>query len=79
MAETTINDWLMKGTDRFVKMQMASMFSNIMNRCSPKTSGIFCRFGCPGSQDNTSLLELLVFVVNLVFSGVLRGAGGRHV
>ena len=26
----------------------------------PKTSGIFCGFGCPGSQGNKSLLELLV-------------------
>ena len=41
---------------------MVSKFSNIMNWCSPKTSGIFCGFGCPGRQDNTSLLELLVLL-----------------
>ena len=59
---------------------MVSKFFNIMNWCSPKTSGIFCGFGCPGSQDNTSLLELLVSLyMYLVFPGVLRGAGGRHV
>ena len=39
---------------------MVSKFSNIMNGYSPKTSGIFCGFGCPGNQDNTSLLEVLV-------------------
>ena len=39
---------------------MVSKFSNIMNLCSPKTSGIFCGFGCSGRQDNTSLLEPLV-------------------
>ena len=39
---------------------MVSKFSNIMNWCSPKISGIFFGFGCPGIQDKTSLLELLV-------------------
>ena len=42
----------------------------------PKTSGICCGFGCPGSQ---TIRVTIVIVVNLVFSGVLRGAGGRHV
>ena len=60
MAEPAMNDWLMKGTVRFVEMLMVSKFSIVMNRCSHKTSSIFCGFGCPGSQDNTSLLELLV-------------------
>ena len=41
---------------------MASKFANIMDRCSAKTSGIFCIFGCPESQNNTRLLELLVSV-----------------
>ena len=58
---------------------MVSKFSNLMNWCSSKTSGIFCGFGCPGSQDNMTLLEPLVLLKILVFSGVLRGAGGRHV
>ena len=58
MAEPAMNDWHMKGTVRFVEMQMVSKYSNIMNLCSPKTYGIFCGFGCPGSQDNTSLLKL---------------------
>ena len=61
MAEPAMNDWLMKGTVRFVEMYMVSKCSNmIMNWCSPKTSGIFRDFCCPGSQDNTSLLEVLV-------------------
>ena len=34
----------------------------IMKWCSLKTSGIFYGFGCPGSLDNTSLLELLVLL-----------------
>ena len=46
---------------------MVSKFSNIMNYCSPKTSGIFCGFGCPGSQDNTSFVELLVSLLILCF------------
>ena len=60
MAEPAMNEWLMKGTVQFDEMLMVSKFSNIMNRCSPKTSGIFCGFGCPGSKDISSLLELLV-------------------
>ena len=39
---------------------MVSKISNNMTRCSPKTSGILCDFGCPGSQDNANILELLV-------------------
>ena len=60
MAEPAMNYWLLKGIVRFVEMLIVSKFSNIMNYCSPKTSGIFCGFGCHGSQDNTSLLKLLV-------------------
>ena len=35
------------------------MVSNVFQYCA-LTSGIFFGFGCPGSQDNASLLELLV-------------------
>ena len=31
MAEPAMNDWLIKGTVRFVEMQIVSKFSNIMN------------------------------------------------
>ena len=31
MAEHAMNDWLMKGTVRFIEMQMVYKFSNIMN------------------------------------------------
>ena len=31
MAEHAMNDWLMKGTVRFIEMKMVSKFSNIMN------------------------------------------------
>ena len=32
----------------------------MVSKCSPKKAGTFCGLGCPGSQVNTSLLELLV-------------------
>ena len=48
---------------------MVLKFSNSMNRCSSKTSGIFCGFGCPGSQDNTNLSELLVSLLIWCFLG----------
>ena len=31
MAKPAMNDWLMKGTVRFVEKKMVSKFSNIMN------------------------------------------------
>ena len=40
---------------------MVSMFYNVPYVLKfTKSSGIFCGFGCPGNQDNTSLFELLV-------------------
>ena len=65
MAEPAMNDWLMKGTVRFVECKWYQNF--------PKTSGKFFGFGCPGCQDNTSLLEPSI-VVNLECS-VVPGVG----
>ena len=58
MAEPAMND--SNSLSDLRKCKWSKMFSNTMNLFSNQTLGIFCGFGCPESQDNTSLLELLV-------------------
>ena len=67
MAEHAMNDWLLKGTVRFVEIKIVSNFFNIM------------RLWLSWKSRQYEFVRIISIVENLVFSGVLRGAGGRHV
>ena len=57
---------------------MVSKFSNLINGCSPKHLAYFAALVVLKVKPY-EFVRTIVIVVNLVFSGVLRGAGGRHV
>ena len=59
MDKPAINDWLERHCPICGKVNGLKVFQHYELMLT-KTSGIFCGFGCPGSQDNMTLLELLV-------------------
>ena len=61
MVEPAMIDRLIIGTVQYVEINVNDLkvFQNY-ELLFTLTSGIFCSFGRPGSQDNTSLLELLL-------------------
>ena len=78
MAEPAMNDWFMKGTVRFVEIKIVSSFPTLLTDVHLKHLAYFAALVVLEVKPY-ELVRTIVIVVNLVFSGVLRGAGGRHV
>ena len=78
MAEPGINDWLMKGIAPFVECKWLQSFPTLWTDVQLKHLAYFASLVVLEIK-TIRVVRTTCIIVNLVFSGVLRGAGGRHV